>query len=44
MIGKAIPGSPVTFGEEVAFSKPKWLAPHHVEDRFAAVLPKGVTR
>ena len=29
--------------ENVSFSKPMWLAPHHVEDRFAAVLPKGVT-
>ena len=29
--------------ENVSFSKPMWLAPHHVEERFTAVLPKGVT-
>ena len=29
--------------ENVSFSKPMWLAPHHVEDRFAALLPKGMT-
>jgi hypothetical protein len=30
-------------GEKVSFSKPMWLAPHHVDDRFAAVLPQGLT-
>jgi hypothetical protein len=30
-------------GENVSFSKSMWLAPHHVDDRFAAVLPQGST-
>ena len=30
-------------GDPVAFSKPMWLAPHHVDDRYFAMLPRGET-
>ncbi len=30
-------------GEAIAFSEPMWLAPHHVDDQYFALLPKGET-
>jgi hypothetical protein len=30
-------------GEDVSFSQPMWLARHHVEDRYIAMLPRGQT-
>jgi hypothetical protein len=29
-------------GDAVGFSQPMWLAPHHVDDQYFAMLPKGV--
>ena len=29
--------------EEVSFSEPMWLAPHHVDDQYFAMLPKGAS-
>ena len=28
-------------GDAVGFSEPMWLAPHHVEDQYCAMLPAG---
>ena len=30
-------------GDAVAFSTPMWLAPHHVDDQYFAMLPTGST-
>ena len=30
-------------GDDISFSQPMWLARHHVDDRFAAMLPQGQT-
>ena len=30
-------------GDEVSFSDPMWLAKHHVDDRYAELLPRGET-
>jgi hypothetical protein len=30
-------------GDDLSFNQPMWLAPHHVDDRFAAILPQGET-
>ena len=30
-------------GDDVSFSKPMWLAQHHVEDRYFELLPRGKT-
>ena len=30
-------------GDEMNFSQPMWLARHHVDDRFVAMLPQGET-
>jgi hypothetical protein len=30
-------------GEDVSFSQPMWLAPHHVDDRYFRMLPRGQT-
>lgn len=30
-------------GAEVSFSQPMWLAPHHVDDSIAAMLPRVAT-
>jgi hypothetical protein len=30
-------------GDEVSFSQPMWLARHHVDDRYFAMLPHGQT-
>ena len=30
-------------GDPITFSEPMWLAPHHVEDRYFAMLPRGET-
>ena len=30
-------------GDTVGFSEPMWLAPHHVDDQYFAMLPKGET-
>jgi hypothetical protein len=31
----------IKHGEDVSFSQPMWLARHHVEDRYVAMLPRG---
>ena len=28
-------------GDDVSFSQPMWLAQHHVDDRYVAMLPRG---
>jgi hypothetical protein len=33
----------IKHGEDVSFSQPMWLARHHVEDRYIAMLPRGQT-
>jgi len=33
----------ITRAETVAFSDPMWLAPHHVDDQYFALLPRGRT-
>jgi hypothetical protein len=30
-------------GEKISFSEPMWLARHHVDDRYTAMLPRGQT-
>ena len=30
-------------GDDVSFSQPMWLAKHHVDDRYLAMLPQGET-
>jgi hypothetical protein len=30
-------------GDPVSFSNPMWLAPHHVDDRYLEMLPRGET-
>ena len=30
-------------GEDVSFSEPMWLARHHVDEQYFAMLPKGAT-
>ena len=30
-------------GDDVSFSQPMWLARHHVDDRYVAMLPRGQT-
>ena len=30
-------------GDDVSFSQPMWLARHHVDDRYVAMLPRGHT-
>jgi hypothetical protein len=30
-------------GDAVGFSEPMWLAPHHVDDRYFKMLPRGET-
>ena len=30
-------------GDDVRFSQPMWLARHHVDDRYIAMLPRGQT-
>jgi hypothetical protein len=30
-------------GDDVSFSQPMWLARHHVDDRYIAMLPRGET-
>ena len=30
-------------GDHVSFSQPMWLARHHVDDRYVAMLPRGQT-
>ena len=33
----------IKHGDDVSFSQPMWLARHHVEDRYVAMLPRGQT-
>ena len=33
----------IKHGEDVSFSQPMWLARHHVEEQYVAMLPRGQT-